>query len=396
MFENLLGQSAFVSTITRDIRHNTLPASMLFHGPQYSGKLTAALELARSVCCETSGAPWNCGCRSCHLHRFLIHPHMLLVGSRYFEQEIIASGEALKRDTREALRYLFLRAVRKLLRRFDPVLWDETKLSKLSAAFDRIEEGLDLLAPGRDLPSATGVERAVDSIVGECGKVAAALPGANVPVEVIRRVAYWSRTISTGETKVVVIENADGMLSGSRNALLKTLEEPPADTYFVLLTTRRSAIIPTILSRVRGYSLAARDRETAQVVLERIFREESPRFESLRQYFVSSLFTSDLSALAKKFLESVLAPECDLSVPEGVAASVAGKNGREALRYFAEELFDLFRRSLFGREGDSPTGTDTLEAWSALVGDHVGRAEVLNMNLHLVLESLYLKMRAAA
>jgi DNA polymerase-3 subunit gamma/tau len=255
---------------------------------------------------------------------------------------------------------------------------------------------LDLLLPGGDLPGATAVEKAVDAVVGQCGKIAQALPSSNIPVEMVRRISYWSRTAAGGSAKVVIIENADRMLASSRNALLKTLEEPPPDTHFVLLTTRRAAIIPTILSRVRGYALKARDKETANEVLQRIFREDSPRFESLRQYFVMSLFTQDLASLARGFLDSVLAPTGDLSVPQGVAESVAGSNGREALRYFAQELFDLFSTTLRGREGDTATGTDTLERWSDIVSDHVTRAEVLNMNLHLVLESLYLKMRAAA
>lgn len=398
MFENLIGQSAFVAAMSNDIRHNTLPSSLLIHGPAYAGKLTAALELARTVSCRTEGAPWNCRCRSCTLHRFLTNPEVLLLGPRYFEQEILASGEALKRDHREALRYVFLRAVRKLLRRFDPVLWEgeEKKIAKLSASFDAVEEGLDLLAPGASLPGRTEVEGQIDTTVKHCAKIASAVPDQNIPIHMIRKIAYWARTAAGGSAKMVIVENADRMLEGSRNALLKTLEEPPPSTYFVLLTTARTAIIPTILSRVRSYPMVGRDRTTANEVLRRIFRESEPRFESLRQYFVTTLFTQDLAALARGFLDSVLAEQTDLSVPQAVAESVAGTTGRQAFRYFAEELFELFHNSLRGREGYSVTGTDTLQEWTALVSDHVSRVEVLNMSLHLVLESLYLKMRAAA
>jgi DNA polymerase-3 subunit gamma/tau len=327
-----------------------------------------------------------------------VNPQLLLLGPRYFDQEIIASGEALKRDHRDALRYLFLRAVRKLLRRFDTVLWEgeEKKISKLSRSFDEVEEQLDVLAPGAQLAGVTDVEGAVDRVVQSCAKIAQAVPEQNIPIHMIRKIAYWARTASGGATKVVIVENADRMLDSSRNALLKTLEEPPPSTYFVLLTTSRSAIIPTILSRVRSYPLVARSRETANEVLRRIFREGDPEFDSLRQYFVTSLFTQDLASLARGFLQSVLADESDLSVPHGIAESVSKTSGSRAFRYFAEELFELFHRSLRGAEGDSVTGTDTLQEWTAIVGDHVSRVEVLNMNLHLVLESLYLKMRAAA
>jgi DNA polymerase III delta prime subunit len=49
--------------------------------------------------------------------------------------------------------------------------------------------------------------------------------------------------------KVFIIEEADRMLPVSSNALLKTLEEPPAQTYFFLLCQSVEALLPTIVSR---------------------------------------------------------------------------------------------------------------------------------------------------
>ena len=43
------------------------------------------------------------------------------------------------------------------------------------------------------------------------------------------------------------------MLDASKNALLKILEEPPKNLTFILLTTNRNALLPTILSRLRPY-----------------------------------------------------------------------------------------------------------------------------------------------
>lgn len=52
------------------------------------------------------------------------------------------------------------------------------------------------------------------------------------------------------EKKIYIIERADTLNIQSQNALLKTLEEPPAHAVFLLLAERAEAFLPTILSRV--------------------------------------------------------------------------------------------------------------------------------------------------
>jgi len=51
------------------------------------------------------------------------------------------------------------------------------------------------------------------------------------------------------EAKVFIIYDAERMLPSSANALLKTLEEPNLDSYIILLTTKESLLLPTIVSR---------------------------------------------------------------------------------------------------------------------------------------------------
>ena len=52
------------------------------------------------------------------------------------------------------------------------------------------------------------------------------------------------------EKKIYIIEKADTLNIQSQNALLKTLEEPPAHAVFLFLAERAEAFLPTILSRV--------------------------------------------------------------------------------------------------------------------------------------------------
>jgi DNA polymerase-3 subunit delta' len=52
-----------------------------------------------------------------------------------------------------------------------------------------------------------------------------------------------------GRRRVIIIDNADAMLVEAQNALLKTLEEPPAASMFVLVTSRPDVLLPTVRSR---------------------------------------------------------------------------------------------------------------------------------------------------
>lgn len=57
-------------------------------------------------------------------------------------------------------------------------------------------------------------------------------------------------TPAVAPRKVAILYEADRMEPPSANAFLKTLEEPPANTTLLLLTTRPYSLLPTILSRV--------------------------------------------------------------------------------------------------------------------------------------------------
>jgi DNA polymerase-3 subunit gamma/tau len=84
----------------------------------------------------------------------------------------------------------------------------------------------------------------------------------------------WAHIKSDEGKKTIIIENADSMLASVRNALLKILEEPPEDCVFILLTSKRNAMMQTILSRVRTYSFKDRTQEVQKQVITRVFHDE--------------------------------------------------------------------------------------------------------------------------
>jgi DNA polymerase III, delta'' subunit len=64
-----------------------------------------------------------------------------------------------------------------------------------------------------------------------------------------------------GGNKVIWIKHAALMTEAAANALLKTLEEPPENTYFILSDEHNSQLLPTIHSRCFSYFLAVPELE---------------------------------------------------------------------------------------------------------------------------------------
>ena len=64
--------------------------------------------------------------------------------------------------------------------------------------------------------------------------------------ELIDRAAYRP---FEGRRRVVIIDEADALVPAAQNALLKTLEEPPSLSVFMLITARPDALLPTVRSR---------------------------------------------------------------------------------------------------------------------------------------------------
>ena len=78
-----------------------------------------------------------------------------------------------------------------------------------------------------------------------------------ITVEEMRRLqAFFGMRATDGGWRVVIVDAADEMNPNAANALLKSLEEPPARALLLLVAHRPSALLPTIRSRCRLLPLA--------------------------------------------------------------------------------------------------------------------------------------------
>ena len=97
--------------------------------------------------------------------------------------------------------------------------------------------------------------------------------------------------------KIYIIEKADTMNVQAQNALLKTLEEPPAHALFLLLAERAEAFLPTILSRVVTMKIRPLSEEESHILAayaqgrigQALELQEDEAFREMRQDILGRL-----------------------------------------------------------------------------------------------------------
>lgn len=82
-----------------------------------------------------------------------------------------------------------------------------------------------------------------------------------------------------GLKKVYIIDEAHMLTKEAFNALLKTLEEPPAHVIFILATTELEKILPTIISRCQRYDFKTLELSEMKERLKFILKEEKIEME---------------------------------------------------------------------------------------------------------------------
>ena len=92
----------------------------------------------------------------------------------------------------------------------------------------------------------------------------------SLDVEQIRSVGpFLTLTPFMGGWRMVIIDDADTMTRSSQNALLKVLEEPPANTLLILIAHRVGQLIPTIRSRSRVIEFSTPDLSDFETLMKK-------------------------------------------------------------------------------------------------------------------------------
>lgn len=149
-------------------------------------------------------------------------------------------------------------------------------------------------------------------------------PGAAIKVEQVRAIAdFTQQTSFAGSKRMVIIHPADSMNISAANALLKTLEEPSAGSYLVLINDQNGRLPATIASRCQRFTFQAPDKAT--------------RFASVSE-----------STERKKIFQALIAALDAKNDRIKLAADFAKSESLELLDYILSFLSDLLKVQLGG------------------------------------------------
>lgn len=99
----------------------------------------------------------------------------------------------------------------------------------------------------------------------------------NITIDQVRRMQHRLTTRPTlGSRRVVIIDPADDLERNAVNALLKSLEEPPSGTHFLLVAHRPGRLLATVRSRCRTIHFPPLKADAIDAILQR----EAPEADS--------------------------------------------------------------------------------------------------------------------
>jgi DNA polymerase III subunit delta' len=248
--EGILGQDRALEVLQSGLRNDRTHHAMIFHGQPGVGKFTTAMALARVLLChepvtDLAGRVTACdGCPSCRL--------IPLAGQ-------VSSHKDADDDEPAALRSAHpdLHVVTKELARYSS----------------------DSQIRGRKLMT--------------------------IPVKVIEEFlispVYLQPQLRHG--KVVIVDEAELLAADAQNKLLKTLEEPPAGTHLILVTSSEDKLLITIRSRCQRVAFVPLDDATLTREIARRLPDLSPERQAWLVRFASGSLGRALLAVDYDLLD---------------------------------------------------------------------------------------------
>lgn len=135
-------------------------------------------------------------------------------------------------------------------------------------------------------------------------------------------------TPARGKYRVYIIDEVHMLSTGAFNALLKTLEEPPAHVIFILATTEVHKLPATILSRCQRFDFKRIQPETMSVRLKEVAKAENMNLSDEAALLISRIADGGMRD-ALSILDQCAGRSRDID--EALVSDVAGIAGREAL-----------------------------------------------------------------
>ncbi len=119
-----------------------------------------------------------------------------------------------------------------------------------------------------------------------------------------------------GRYKVYIIDEVHGLTKDAITAFLKVLEEPPEHVVFILATTEKNQILPTILSRCQIYDFKKVDNESIIKLLSKICKEKKVKYEDGSLRLIAERSDGSIRDSLSMFDRLVIFTDSNLTISE--------------------------------------------------------------------------------
>ncbi|MBQ4643917.1 MAG: DNA polymerase III subunit [Oscillospiraceae bacterium] len=195
------------------------------------------------------------------------------------------------------------------------------------------------------------------------------------------------------EQKIYILLNAENMTPEAQNALLKSLEEPPAHARFILTCDNRRSLLDTIISRSTVYTLEPPTREECAAALREKYPDFSERDAEIFSIAYGGNFGAADSGAAEGKAEIVfLAAKAPDLLRKGTGYSLAAElsakcRTRADLSEFLERFLNITGRCGIDRAAGKTTPVRVTPSEAVKTADIIERGKLAllqNCSLELI------------
>jgi DNA polymerase-3 subunit delta' len=183
----------------------------------------------------------------------------------------------------------------------------------------------------------------------------------NISVKQVRELGdFLNLTPALSPWRAIVIDSVDDLEPSAANALLKMLEEPPANTLFFLVSHNPGRLLPTIRSRCRRLDFARLGDDAMTSLLSRSLPEiKSAEIERLVEFAGGSIGRAlaiselDLAPLESEALAILKQGDPDNARRSKLATALGGKAAADRYAAFLELVPGLIAAEAVGLAGEA-------------------------------------------
>ncbi|KLI36217.1 DNA polymerase III subunit gamma/tau [Brachyspira hyodysenteriae] len=150
-----------------------------------------------------------------------------------------------------------------------------------------------------------------------------------------------------GKYKVYIIDEVHQITNEAFNALLKTLEEPPAHVVFILATTEAERVLPTIRSRCQQYTFKSLGIEDLEKILKGILDKENIKYDEEAIFLIAKQARGSVRD-SETILEKMIAYTTDKKyITSADVNAVVGGNNFSFVKGFFDIMIEGDKRKYF-------------------------------------------------